>query len=116
MYIKCPVCQKMMNRVKFGTRSGVVIDRCKADGVWLDSGELKHLFEWSKAGGQILDKDRREEEKKRKEKEMSRKTQQQYMNQPIDHSSCFESFGSSSHGDEVDLINLVSKLATRFFR
>jgi len=54
MYIKCPVCRKLMNRVNFGTRSGVIVDKCKEHGVWLDGGELKHLMEWVKAGGQLL--------------------------------------------------------------
>ncbi len=53
-YIKCPVCQEFMQRVNFGHRSGVVIDRCHSHGVWLDNGEISHLMEWKKAGGQIL--------------------------------------------------------------
>lgn len=53
-YIKCPVCENFMNRVNFAHRSGVVIDRCKAHGIWLDNGELTHLLEWKKAGGQLL--------------------------------------------------------------
>lgn len=63
-YVKCPVCSKMMNRVNFGTRSGVVIDRCKEHGVWLDAGELRQLAEWIKAGGKLLDNEREEERKK----------------------------------------------------
>ena len=43
-YIKCPVCAKIMNRVNFGARSGVIVDRCKDHGVWLDGGELRPLF------------------------------------------------------------------------
>jgi Zn-finger nucleic acid-binding protein len=54
-YVKCPVCQSFMNRNAFGYRSGVVVDRCKIHGIWLDSGEITHLLEWKKAGGQILD-------------------------------------------------------------
>jgi len=54
IYLKCPVCQTLMNRQNFGERSGVVVDRCKAHGVWLDSGEFRRLAEWMKAGGQIL--------------------------------------------------------------
>lgn len=68
-YIKCPECGKVMNRINFGYRSGVVLDQCKDHGVWLDNGELIHLMEWKKAGGQLLDeqvKTRRAEEKQRK--------------------------------------------------
>jgi Zn-finger nucleic acid-binding protein len=64
-YIKCPECGQVMNRVNFGASSGVVMDQCKAHGVWLDNGELIHLMEWRRAGGQILaeqrQKARREE-------------------------------------------------------
>ncbi len=68
-YIKCPVCEKIMNRVNFGARSGVIVDRCTKHGVWLDGGELRHLFEWTKAGGKLLDQEVREAEIRRKEKE-----------------------------------------------
>lgn len=53
-YVKCPVCSVLMNRVNFARRSGVIIDQCKKHGVWLDSGEITHLMEWKKAGGQLL--------------------------------------------------------------
>lgn len=53
-YVKCPVCQVLMNRVNFGHRSGVIIDQCKKHGIWLESGEITHLMEWKKAGGQII--------------------------------------------------------------
>ncbi len=53
-YIKCPQCRRLMNRVNFGQRSGVVVDQCIVDGIWLDNGELIHLLEWKKAGGQLL--------------------------------------------------------------
>jgi len=53
-YIKCPACQNFMLRRVFGYRSGVIIDQCKNHGIWLDSGEITHLLEWKKAGGQLL--------------------------------------------------------------
>lgn len=55
-YVKCPDCRVLMNRVNFGHRSGVVIDQCKKHGIWLESGEIIHLLEWKKAGGQMLHK------------------------------------------------------------
>lgn len=42
-----------MNRVNFGGRSGVIIDRCR-DGVWLDGGEFRQLAEWWRTGGRIV--------------------------------------------------------------
>jgi len=66
-YIKCPACQAFMSRVNFGYRSGVVIDRCTSHGIWLDSGELTHLMEWKKAGGQLLhEREKESESSKRK--------------------------------------------------
>ncbi len=118
MYVKCPVCQDIMHRINFGTRSGVIIDRCKKDGIWLDAGELKHLFEWTKAGGQILDKNRKKDEQRRKEhQKITKSIQQQHMINTHDFSSNYESFDSlSHHSKEHELLSLVSKLAIRFFR
>jgi Zn-finger nucleic acid-binding protein len=67
-YYKCPVCRTAMNRVNFGARSGVIVDRCPAHGVWLEAGELRSLLEWRRAGGQVLDR-RRREERLREERE-----------------------------------------------
>jgi len=53
-YLKCPVCQTFMSRNVFAYRSGVIVDRCKNHGIWLDSGEITHLMEWKKTGGQLL--------------------------------------------------------------
>lgn len=65
MYKKCPVCKEFMARRTFGYRSGVIVDRCNKHGLWLDSGELIHLLEWKKAGGEILDaKDKQENPRK----------------------------------------------------
>jgi Zn-finger nucleic acid-binding protein len=73
-YHECPVCQTLMNRVLFGHRSGVVIDQCKSHGVWLNGGEISHLLEWKKAGGQMLHEQKakeRQKETKRKRSEAS---------------------------------------------
>lgn len=53
-YIKCPVCNEFMRRTNFGSRSGVIVDKCRDHGVWLDGGELKRLMNWKKAGGELL--------------------------------------------------------------
>lgn len=63
-YIDCPVCRKLMNRVNFGSRSGVIADQCRDHGLWLDGGELRQILEWMKAGGRLL--------QKQKELEMAR--------------------------------------------
>lgn len=56
-YIDCPVCLRLMNRVNFGSRSGVIADRCREHGLWLDGGELRQILEWTKAGGNLLHKE-----------------------------------------------------------
>ncbi len=75
-YLKCPVCRQVMHRVNFGARSGVIVDKCKKHGVWLDSGELRHLLEWVKSGGAILEKQRVEEERKEEEKKAREKARE----------------------------------------
>ena len=64
-YVPCPDCSKLMNRARFGERSGVVADRCRDHGVWLQGGELHRLMEWKKAGGQVLDRSVRAEQQAR---------------------------------------------------
>lgn len=73
-YIKCPVCATLMNRVNFGARSGVIVDRCPDHGVWLDGGELRQLFEWSKAGGSLFEQERRARQRQEKERAERQKT------------------------------------------
>ncbi|MBT3813612.1 MAG: hypothetical protein HOE45_00055 [Gammaproteobacteria bacterium] len=53
-YVKCPVCLEFMRRTNFAQKSGVIVDSCRLHGFWLDSGEVTHLLEWKKAGGQLL--------------------------------------------------------------
>lgn len=50
-YIPCPRCAKLMNRVNFARSSGVVMDVCKNDGVWLDRGELQRVVSFVESGG-----------------------------------------------------------------
>ena len=40
-----------MNRVNFAHSSGVIMDVCKADGVWLDRGELQRVVGFVERGG-----------------------------------------------------------------
>lgn len=112
-YLKCPVCAKMMNRINFGARSGVVVDRCKEHGVWLDAGELRRLYEWMKAGGKLLDQERQEQlkketlilEEKSRQSRLQGGTTGDYDNP--------DPFGSSLSADP-DLFDIVCKVV-RFF-
>ena len=59
-YVPCPECGKLMNKVQFAPRSGVVMDRCRDHGIWLEGGELRRLMEWKKAGGQVMEQRRQQ--------------------------------------------------------
>ena len=50
-YLACPTCQTRMNRVNFAKISGVIVDVCKQDGVWFDSGEINTVIEFVEKGG-----------------------------------------------------------------
>ena len=69
-YVPCPVCAKLMNRMNFAHGSGVILDICKADGVWFDREELRRIVEFIRAGG--LETSR---ERDRKESEAAKRKQ-----------------------------------------
>jgi Zn-finger nucleic acid-binding protein len=50
-YVRCPVCANHMYRRAYGRQSGIVVDTCKAHGVWLDGGELGSILRWARIGG-----------------------------------------------------------------
>jgi Zn-finger nucleic acid-binding protein len=58
-YVPCPRCGRYMNRENFARISGVVIDRCRDHGVWLDEGELERIRLFIGAGGLERQQDRR---------------------------------------------------------
>jgi len=60
-YVPCPVCTKLMNRVNFASSSGVVMDVCKQDGVWLDRGELQRVVGFVDGGGLTVARNRERE-------------------------------------------------------
>ena len=112
-YIKCPVCSKIMNRVNFGAKSGVIVDRCKDHGVWLDGGELRHLFEWMKAGGKLLDQERREQLKKTEAEKEQENRHAQPAGGYADYRT-FDTYGGTLRNDDPDLFDMVLS-AIRFF-
>lgn len=61
-YIRCPVCQKSMNRQAFGRISGVVVDVCRDDGVWFDPGELAEVLAFIERGGLTRAREREAQE------------------------------------------------------
>lgn len=112
-YVKCPVCTNIMNRVNFGTKSGVIVDRCKEHGVWLDGGELRQLCEWMKAGGKLLDQQRQEERKKEAAAQEKDRRQAPTQFGAMEGNTEFVEYGGM-RGSDPDLFELVCK-AVRFF-
>lgn len=112
-YVKCPACAKMMNRINFGARSGVVIDRCKEHGIWLDAGELRQLCEWMKAGGGLLDKERAEERKREEIIMEERRRQSRKQGGTTADYNTIDPFAPSIKSDP-DLLDIVLK-TVRFF-
>ena len=111
-YIKCPVCTQLMHRVNFGVKSGVIVDRCKEHGVWLDVGELRQLFEWMKLGGHLLEQERQQQ--KRREAEQREKEQREKLKGWDEEPSSFSSFGDPLRSSDPDLFAIIVK-ALRFF-
>ena len=50
-----------MNRVNFAHSSGVILDVCKTDGVWLDRSELQRVLGFVDAGGMTVSRARERE-------------------------------------------------------
>ena len=50
-YVPCPDCARLMNRVNFGKRSGIIVDSCSQHGTWFDADELRRVVEWVRDGG-----------------------------------------------------------------
>lgn len=119
-YIKCPVCGKLMNRVNFGTRSGVIVDTCKEHGIWADGGELRQLMEWMKAGGQILHQQTELEKERQKRLEVERKLREQAAantgSNPTHFGTGYRDFSDVGFGDGGDLLGTLTNILTRVFR
>ncbi len=50
-YRKCPECESFMTRKNFRKTSGVIIDRCRDHGTWLDADELERIAGFVLSGG-----------------------------------------------------------------
>src|SRR5579872_4993121 len=50
-YLRCPVCNVIMNRVNFAHCSHVIVDVCAQHGTWFDKDELRRIIEFIRAGG-----------------------------------------------------------------
>lgn len=106
-YLKCPVCQVLMNRVIYGYRSGVIIDQCRSHGIWLDGGQISHLLEWKKAGGQILNQQKIAAKQEKASSEQFKKAFRK------DYSRPQQSYGEQSV--DGDLVASVAEVLFKIF-
>jgi Zn-finger nucleic acid-binding protein len=113
-YVKCPVCGLLMNRVQFGARSGVVADRCRDHGVWLDGGELRQLMEWARSGGKLLDQRREEQRKAQEERTKRRRDQERRSRLPPAETPLFSVTTDPSL--ETSALTLLAKVAIKLLR
>jgi Zn-finger nucleic acid-binding protein len=49
-YRPCPRCAEWMNRINFGSGSGIILDSCANDGIWFDGGELASAIAFARSG------------------------------------------------------------------
>ena len=61
MYVPCPVCGTLMNRLNFAGCSGIVIDWCKPHGTWFDYNELPRIVDFIREGGLKKSREREKE-------------------------------------------------------
>jgi Zn-finger nucleic acid-binding protein len=111
-YVPCPDCDQFMHRKSYGARSGVIVDRCREHGAWLDGGELTRLLEWSKAGGRKHDRQetvRREADQARAEKS---KELFRYSRLEVEKSSGsgFTAFGRDADDQLPGLLHVIARL------
>lgn len=53
-YRKCPRCATVMDRYNYGDKSGVILDRCRTHGLFLDPGEFETIQRFIELGGHEL--------------------------------------------------------------
>lgn len=111
-YRPCPSCGDLMNRSLHGKRSGVVVDRCRSHGLWLDAGELRQLMEWARAGGALHDQQRREQEsleqQEREQAERARLATLPGERLALEASGAWQ---QRPGGGDIDLLALLVRLA-----
>jgi Zn-finger nucleic acid-binding protein len=59
VYVPCPQCGQLMNRINFAHCSGVIVDVCRGHGTWFDRDELRGIVEFIRDGG--LERSRQKE-------------------------------------------------------
>ena len=72
MYVRCPVCPKLMNRTQFALGAKTVVDVCKGHGTFFDAGELPRVIDFVMNGGlQLAAKKELERTRERRQSELA---------------------------------------------
>jgi Zn-finger nucleic acid-binding protein len=110
VYLKCPDCQKMMNRENFGRFSGVLIDQCRAHGVWLDNTELERIARFIADGGLARARKREVDDLERRARAADRQNQSAQRQSGHGLSTPLSSVGSLSTMGEYSLFGVLGRL------
>ena len=62
VYVPCPQCGELMNRINFARCSGVIVDVCRGHGTWFDRDELREIVEFIRSGGLDLSRQKQKHE------------------------------------------------------
>lgn len=107
MYVKCPVCTIVMNRKLFSAGSGVIIDVCRAHGVFFDAGELPRVIEFVMQGG--LEHAQRKELERMKHDAQREKLNAQFAQMMASRSST-SAYEGASRSRGTALVDLLGAL------
>jgi len=110
-YVPCPDCGEFMHRKSYGAKAGVVVDRCRLHGVWLDGGELNRLLKWAKAGGRKHDV--QETQRRAADDARAQKNREVFRYSRLEvegtSGSGFSSFGGERDDDITSLLQMISR-------
>jgi Zn-finger nucleic acid-binding protein len=87
--------------------------------VWLDGGELRHLFEWMKAGGKLLQQEKDEERRRNETRELEREQRKMLAKSSsgaYPEDSSYNMFGGTLMESDVDLFCIVKKAISFFVK
>ena len=110
-YVPCPICKNLMNRNNFGHISGVIVDTCRDDGIWLDNRELNRIIKFIEDGGLVKGREFAERNALRSAKN---RTKSSLPSLPIDQK--LWGVQKSTHVDIAPFIGrIVAEIAAAFF-
>lgn len=113
VYRRCPECSKLMHRKNYLNRSGVIMDVCRAHGLWLDAGELKQMQEWRALGGKENTQKDEIDEKHIHNRAAVRKRQKKHRSRQKHYDTDIMS-ESNVISDAVEMISGLFKFNARF--